>query len=422
MKLRLHLIVGTLCLFGQTVLAQVTPSNSTVTLKMLLASTSTNPEVQSARLQLETAERTLQSQIPITLDTTGGYSLSSNPSSSGFGGSVNLNFNLGGEALAIKRRAVESARRSLRTTEFRAKRSILDRWHGLRQASSFLETARIGYELAQKQDQLASLRLQGGAITSSERERNQLALEEKRIGFERATLKLNGLRNQLQLNTRLNVENLELSWKALPKPIEKQESIDARDDIARLLDTLSDLQTQLRRAQIETSPTIALAGNVSGQAGTLSGSLNSNLAGSVGYTTPTPTTGAGYTISLTANIRLDPSSWSQFSSLQAGIDLAKTALEDARTNARLEIETKKQDVTLAQNLLTLAKQDQALSQNQLKGIQQRVSQGSLSELDLLKAQIDLQHTRETLLTAENNFDTTVLDWYEAQAISFPEIL
>jgi outer membrane protein TolC len=417
-----------------TVFAQAAPEKSHNFLAQLLEAAHNSPAVQADQLRLEAATQSWNAaQLPFGGSISGGYAFSGNPNTTGPAANVGLNFDLNSDRLISPRRTLEEARRTLRRSDFQAKRTALNFWHSLRKEQTNLETAQIALELTEKQDQLAALRLEAGAMTPLERERSQLAVLESKMALEQAKLRLSGVRLQMQLALNISTissENLVFTRVTLPLPSEKSgaletqldQRIDQRIEVVQAQNTLNDAQTQLEKSRRELFPTLNLEGSWTGTAGNASASLNSNFSGRLGYSIPTSSTpSSSYSISLGASLSLNPNTWAQISALEAGIPLARIALETARKAVTLDLENKRQVAQLAQSALELSRRQLVLSQMQFEGIQIRAKHGSLSELDLLRAQLELRRAQDSVFAFENSLDSATLEWYEALTLPFPEI-
>jgi outer membrane protein TolC len=403
----------------------VTTTVSTTTgisLRTLLNLARAGAEVKAARLRLSAAEQGVKAAaLPFTGTLSGGYALSSIPNSSGPGANIGLNFDLGSEAQNAARKVLADAQRAVRDTEFRVERGALERWHLLRKVQAAWATAQLALTLAERQDQLSAFRFEGGEINASERERSGLALEEARLFSQRLGLQMDDLQAQIRLIWNVDATQISLAPSKLVVPQVVEISLDTRPDIVALKTTLAETQAQLDHARRELRPTFALDGSWTVPAGMVGGSLKSDLTGSLGYSSPAANPVYGYTLRLSANLNVSPSSWTPLAPLESGVALSKQALEVVRQGAKLDVESKRRSTALSQAALVLSRRGEQIAQTQLKGVRQRAASGSVSDLDVLRAQIDVHKAAETVLAAEAEQDRTILDLYDALALPFPEM-
>jgi outer membrane protein TolC len=309
---------------------------------------------------------------------------------------------------------VERARRAALAARGRASKNAVALWHGLRRAELGLVSAQTARELAELQDRASDARLNAGAINTGERETARIGLETARFDEARATSKLEAA--SLQLEAILGLRGPSAAeWVALPAPPEAA-NLEAREDVFEARAALVQADLDLNRGRQALFPKLNLDGGITGSSGSLNGQVNSDLAASVSFASPTPglsTDSTSWKFGVSVVIPLEPGKISALGALEISVNAARSSLQASILAAKADVAAKRGALILARSGLVLSERNLQLSNQNLERAKQRLAAGVLSSLDVKRAESELTKAREGLYSAQAELDNATLEVFEA---------
>ncbi len=309
---------------------------------------------------------------------------------------------------------VERARRVALAARGRAGKNAVSLWHGLRRAEIGLLSAITARELAELQDKASESRLNAGAINAGDRETARISLETAKLDEARANTRLEGARLQLEAVLGLNGPSAP-EWSTLPAPPEAV-NLEAREDLFEARAVLVQADLDLNRGRQALFPKLNLDGGISGSSGSLNGQVNSDLAASVSFVSPTPGLGTDSTswkFGVSLVIPLEPGKIGALGALEISVNAARSSLQAAILAAKADVAAKRAALVLSRSGLTLSQRNLDLSTQNLERAKQRLAAGVLSSLDVKRAESELGKAREGLYAAQAELDNATLEVYEA---------
>jgi outer membrane protein TolC len=309
---------------------------------------------------------------------------------------------------------VERARRAALAARGRASKNAVALWHGLRRAELGLVSAQVARELAELQDRASEARLNAGAINASERETARIGLETARFDEVRATSRLEAASLQLEAILGLRGQSAP-EWTVLPAAPEAA-NLEAREDVFEARAALVQADLDLNRGRQALFPKLNLDGGITGSSGSLNGQVNSDLAASVSFASPTPglnvdSTSWKFGVSLV--IPLEPGKIGALGALETSLNAARSSLQASILAAKADVAAKRGVLVLARSGLVLSERNLQLSTQNLERAKQRLAAGVLSSLDLKRSESELAKAREGLYTAQAELDNATLEVFEA---------
>jgi outer membrane protein TolC len=309
---------------------------------------------------------------------------------------------------------VERARRAALTARGRAGKNAVALWHGLRRAEAGVSSAIAARELAELQDKASEARLNAGAINAGDRETARVSLETAKLDEARANARLDGVRLQLEAVLGLRGSSAP-EWSPLPLPPEAV-NIEAREDLFEARAALVQADLDLNRGRQALFPKLNLDGGITGSSGSLNGQVNSDLAASASFSSPTPglnLDSTSWKFGVSVVIPIEPGKISALGALEVSVNAARSSLEAAILAAKADVAAKRSALVLARSGLTLSQRNLDLSTQNLERAKQRLAAGVLSSLDVKRAESELGKAREGLYTAQAELDNATLEVFEA---------
>jgi outer membrane protein TolC len=242
----------------------------------------------------------------------------------------------------------------------------------------------------------------------------RIGLETARFDEARATSRLEAASLQLEAILGLRGPSAR-EWMALPTPPEAA-NLEAREDVFEARAALVQADLDLNRGRQALFPKLNLDGGITGSSGSLNGQVNSDLAASVSFASPTPglsTDSTSWKFGVSLVIPLEPGKISALGALEISVNAARSSLQASILAAKADVAAKRGALILARSGLVLSERNLQLSNQNLERAKQRLAAGVLSSLDVKRSESELTKAREGVYTAQAELDNATLEVFEA---------
>ncbi len=390
--------------------------------------------VKAARARLNLAQsQATAAGVPISASLGGGYSLSgSSPDTTGLVStndawkiSLNLSFaGLFGIALETRMLAdinFERAKRAFNAAQLKATRNAIALWHTARHGFLALELANTSLQTAKLVEQAAETRFQAGGISINGRENASLAVERADLEVQKAKLFLQSAQLQLEINFALKSEAVLDHWQALPDTAGITQ-LEWREDVFEAQSALTTAEFERSKTNQAVLPSAKLEAGISGSSGTLSLSVNQNLASNLNYSfSNTPSSSTEFSVGISISVPLDLGAWNALEPVTNNVTVAQNNLALVVSSAKADIVARRAALGLSHSSLELANHTQEFNQKQLERTKTRFNAGLITPLELQKTELEVLKGRLDVFDAQAELDLSVMDVHQATAVMLEEL-
>jgi outer membrane protein TolC len=382
--------------------------------------------IEAARARLKLAQTQASAAgLPISANLGGAYSVAGNSSTTGTITNdiwkLNLNLSFGGlfgpvlETRMLADFNFERAKRALIAAQIKSTRNAVVLWHAMRHGFLALELTNLSLETAKLADQAAEARFQAGGISINERENASLALERADLDVQKVKLQLQSAQLQLEINFAVKAKVISQTWQALPEPGETMQ-LESREDVFEARASLRLAEFERSKANQAALPSAKLEAGVSGSSGSLSFSVNQNLASTVTYSfSNAPIASTDFSVGVSMSVPLDFANWNALGSMTDRVHIAQNNLDLVLSSAKADVISHRAALGLSGSSLELAQHSLEFEEKQFQRIKTRFENGLVNPLEYQKAQLQVLKNHLDLFDAEAELDLSVIDVHQATA-------